>query len=82
LPYSICCHNTGCGWQGIRKDDLYKHFDQEKCSPKSELEEQRMVYDVNFVLGWNRDGISIDLVRMFAADLAEERARELGEEGL
>ena len=82
LPYPIYCHNPGCRWQGIRNQDLYDHITQAQCGPKPELEEQRMVYDVKLVLGWIRDGFPIDQVRMFAVDLAEERARELGKEGL
>ena len=38
-----------------------------------------MIYDVDLVLGWIRDGnISVDVAEMFAIDFVQERARELG----
>ena len=82
MPYYIYCHNKACGWQGIRKEDLYKHIDQTRCGPKPKFEEERVAYDADLILGWIRDGVPIDVVQMFAADFAEERARELEKENL
>ena len=38
-----------------------------------------MIYDVELVLGWIRDGtISVDVAETFVIDFVQERARELG----
>jgi hypothetical protein len=83
LPDSIYCHNPGCGWQGSRKEELSEHIEQKKCGPKPEFEEQRMIYDVGLILNWIREDIvSVEVAQMFAVDLVEERARELGKANL
>jgi hypothetical protein len=77
LPYCIYCYNPACDWQGTRKEDLFEHIAEGNCGPRPEFEEQRVIYDVQLILGWIREGVSIKDAQMFAADLAEERAREL-----
>jgi hypothetical protein len=74
---SLYCPHPACPWQGSRKESLKEHIDQGNCGARLEWEEQRMIYDPGLVLGWIREGISIDVVQMFAVDLVEERAREL-----
>jgi hypothetical protein len=36
-----------------------------------------MIYDTKLLLGWISEGTSIEVTQVFAADLVEERAREL-----
>ena len=41
-----------------------------------------MIYNTQLILGWIIDGVSTEVAQMFAVDLVEERARELGKENL
>jgi len=79
LPHHLYCLNPACDWQGCRIEDLFKHIDKGpgNCGPRPEFEEQRMIYDTKLLLGWISEGTSIEVTQVFAADLVEERAREL-----
>jgi hypothetical protein len=60
-----------------------EHIDQGNCGPRPEWEEQRVIYDVQLILGWIREGIvSTDAAEMYAVDFVQERARELGKVNL
>ena len=41
-----------------------------------------MIYDVQLIVGWIIEGVSIEVAQMFAVDLVQERARELGNANL
>ena len=79
LPNNLYCPNPACPWRGSRKEKLNEHIEQGNCGARPKWGEQRMIYDVDLVLGWIRDGtISVDVAEMFAIDFVQERARELG----
>jgi hypothetical protein len=82
LPYHLYCPNPACDWQGCRKEDLHEHIDEGNCGPRPKSEEQRVIYNTQLILGWIIEGVSTEVAQMFAVDLVEERARELGKESL
>ena len=82
MPYYLYCPNPACDWQGCRKEDLHEHIDEGNCGPRPEVEEERLIYDPKLILGWIREGVPIEVGQIIAADLAEERARELGKTNL
>jgi hypothetical protein len=81
VPFAILPY-PACDWQGCRKEDLHEHIDEGNCGPRPKSEEQRVIYNTQLILGWIIEGVSTEVAQMFAVDLVEERARELGKESL
>lgn len=82
LPCWIYCPYTPCSWRGHRKEDFWRHLDNQKCGPKPERERYE-IYVADLVLEWilEEPGISTESGTNYALDFVAERALELGKMG-